>query len=223
MDADLQDDPAEIPNLIAKLDDGFDVVSGWKCDRHDPFVRRFVSRIYNRATRLATGVKLHDMNCGLKAYRAEVFEHVRLYGERHRFIPVLAHHLGFSVAELPVNHRPRTNGHSRFGIERYLRAPFDLLTIVFMGRYRYRPLHLFGGLGVTTSLCGAVILAYLTVVKIGGARIGERPLLLLGVLLVVVGVQFLSLGLVGEMLTGHHEEKVQAARSGRAHVRDVLR
>src|SRR3989440_5377666 len=210
MDADLQDDPAEIPNLLAKLDDGFDVVSGWKCDRHDPFVRRFVSRIYNTATRLATGVKLHDMNCGLKAYRAEVFEHVRLYGERHRFVPVLAHHLGFSVAELPVNHRPRANGHSRFGIERYLRAPFDLLTIVFMGRYRNRPLHLFGGVGLGSSVAGFAILLYLAVVKVGGAGIGERPLLLLGILLVVVGVQFLSLGLIGEMLTGHHEGKVQA-------------
>jgi glycosyltransferase involved in cell wall biosynthesis len=223
MDADLQDDPAEIPNLLAKLDDGYDVVSGWKCDRHDPFVRRFVSRIYNTATRLATGVKLHDMNCGLKAYRAEVFQHVRLYGERHRFVPVLAHHLGFSVAELPVNHRPRMNGHSRFGIERYLRAPFDLLTIVFMGRYRHRPLHLFGGLGVTASVAGAAILIYLTIDKIGGAGIGGRPLLLLGVLLVVVGVQFLSLGLIGEMLTGHHEEKVQSSGAGPAHVRDVLR
>jgi dolichol-phosphate mannosyltransferase len=223
MDADLQDDPAEIPNLLAKLDDGFDVVSGWKCDRNDPFTRRFVSRIYNTATRLATGVKLHDMNCGLKAYRAEVFEHVRLYGERHRFVPVLAHHLGFSVTELPVNHRPRTNGHSRFGIERYLRAPFDLLTIVFMGRYRYRPLHLFGGVGATASLAGVAILCYLTVVKIGGAGIGGRPLLLLGVLLVVVGIQFLSMGLIGEMLISHHEEKPQATRSGRAHVRDVLR
>jgi dolichol-phosphate mannosyltransferase len=223
MDADLQDDPAEIPNLLAKLDDGFDVVSGWKCDRHDPFVRRFVSRIYNTATRLATGVKLHDMNCGLKAYRAEVFEHVQLYGERHRFVPVLAHHLGFSVAELPVNHRPRSNGHSRFGIERYLRAPFDLLTIVFMGRYRHRPLHLFGGIGVIASIAGAAILVYLTIDKIGGAGIGGRPLLLLGVLLVVVGIQFLSLGLIGEMLTGHHEEKLQASGVGRAHVRDVLR
>jgi dolichol-phosphate mannosyltransferase len=223
MDADLQDDPAEIPSLLAKLDDGFDVVSGWKCDRHDPFVRRFVSRIYNTATRLATGVKLHDMNCGLKAYRAEVFEHVHLYGERHRFVPVLAHHLGFSVTELPVNHRARTNGQSRFGIERYLRAPFDLLTIVFMGRYRHRPLHLFGGVGVTASIVGAAILAYLTVDKIGGAGIGNRPLLLLGVLLVVVGIQFLSLGLIGEMLTSNHEEKVQATRSGRAQVRDVLR
>ena len=208
MDADLQDDPAEIPNLLAKLDDGFDVVSGWKCDRHDPFVRRFVSRIYNTATRLATGVKLHDMNCGLKAYRAEVFEHVRLYGERHRFVPVLAHHLGFSVTELPVNHRPRANGRSRFGIERYLRAPFDLLTIVFMGRYRHRPLHLFGGVGLIASSSASRSSRYLTVIKIGGAAIGDRPLLLLGVLLVVVGIQLLSLGLIGEMLTSHHEEKV---------------
>jgi glycosyltransferase involved in cell wall biosynthesis len=223
MDADLQDDPAEIPNLLARLDDGFDVVSGWKCDRHDPFVRRFVSRIYNRATRLATGVKLHDMNCGLKAYRSEIFEHVRLYGERHRFVPVLAHHLGFSVTELPVNHRPRTNGSSRFGIERYLRAPFDLLTIVFMGRYRYRPLHLFGGVGVTSSVGGTAILGYLTVVKVSGAGIGNRPLLLLGVLLVVVGIQFLSLGLIGEMLTSQHEEKVSASGARRPHVRDVLR
>ena len=223
MDADLQDDPAEIPNLLAKLDEGFDVVSGWKCDRHDPFVRRFVSRVYNSATRLATGVKLHDMNCGLKAYRAEVFEHVRLYGERHRFVPVLAHHLGFSVAELPVNHRARTNGQSRFGIERYLRAPFDLLTIVFLGRYRNRPLHLFGGVGLIASLVGVAILAYLTVLKVQGEAIGGRPLLLLGVLLVVVGIQFLSLGLIGEMLTSQHEEKAQATRSRSAHVRDVLR
>jgi glycosyltransferase involved in cell wall biosynthesis len=223
MDADLQDDAAEIPNLVEKLDEGFDVVSGWKCDRHDPLVRRFVSRIYNTATRLTTGVRLHDMNCGLKAYRAEVFEHVHLYGERHRFVPVLAHHLGFGVTELPVNHRPRTNGRSRFGIERYLRAPFDLLTILFMGRYRHRPLHLFGGVGALASLAGLAILGYLTIDKLRGAGIGGRPLLLLGVLLVVVGIQFLSLGLIGEMMTSQHEEKAQATRAGRPHVRDVLR
>jgi glycosyltransferase involved in cell wall biosynthesis len=223
MDADLQDDPAEIPRLLAKLDDGYDIVSGWKCDRQDPFFRRFVSRIYNGATRWATGVALHDMNCGLKAYRAEVFENVRLYGERHRFVPVLAHHLGYSVTELPVNHRPRLNGRSRFGIERYLRSPFDLLTIVFMGRYRYRPLHLFGGVGLGASLAGFAILLYLTVVKIGGAGIGQRPLLLLGVLLLVVGVQLLSLGLIGEMLTSHHEEKAHASQVKRPYVRDVLR
>jgi dolichol-phosphate mannosyltransferase len=223
MDADLQDDPAEISNLLARLDEGYDIVSGWKCDRHDPFVRRVVSRIYNTTTRLVTGVKLHDMNCGLKVYRAEVFEHVYLYGERHRFVPVLAHHLGFSVTELPVNHRARENGSSRFGIERYLRAPFDLLTIVFMGRYRHRPLHLFGGIGVIASVVGVAVLAYLTADKIGGAAIGNRPLLLLGVLLVVVGIQLLSLGLIGEMLTSHHEEKARTSRSGGVHVRDVLR
>jgi len=223
IDADLQDDPAEIPNLLATLDDGFDVVSGWKRDRRDPFPRRLVSRIYNAVTRLATGVELHDMNCGLKAYRAEVFEHVRLYGERHRFLPVLAHHVGFQVTELPVNHRPRANGRSRFGIERYLRAPFDLLTIVFMGRYRQRPLHLFGGLGLAACVGGGAILAYLTALKIGGAGIGERPLLLLGVLLVVVGVQLLSLGLIGELLTSHDEERMRGAGSPRAYVRDVLR
>jgi len=222
MDADLQDDPAEIPKLLAKLDDGYDVVSGWKSDRQDPFVRRFVSRIYNGATRVATGVKLHDMNCGLKAYRAEVFEHVRLYGERHRFVPVLAHHVGFSVTELPVNHRPRLNGRSRFGIERYLRSPFDLLTIVFMGRYRYRPLHLFGGVGVSASIAGFAVLLYLTVLKARGAGIGERPLLLLGILLVVVGIQFLSLGLIGEMLTSQREDDARGSTK-RAHVRDVLR
>src|SRR5258708_7167463 len=194
MDADLQDDPAEIPHLLEKLDEGYDLVSGWKCDRQDPFFRRFVSRIYNSTTRWVTGVALHDMNCGLKAYRAEVFENVRLYGERHRFVPVLAHHLGYRVTELPVNHRPRLNGKSRFGIERYLRSPFDLLTIVFMGRYRYRPLHLFGGVGFGSALAGFVILLYLATEKIGGAGIGGRPLLLLGILLVVVGVQFLSLG-----------------------------
>jgi hypothetical protein len=136
---------------------------------------------------------------------------------------VLAHHLGFSVTEVPVNHRPRTNGRSRFGIERYLRSPFDLLTIVFMGRYRYRPLHLFGGVGLTLGLAGSAILLWLTIEKIGGAGIGGRPLLMLGVLLVVVGIQFLSLGLIGEMLTSQHEEKTRASAAPRSYVRDVLR
>ena len=222
LDADLQDDPAEIPSLLRRLDEGFDLVSGWKRDRHDPLSRRLVSRAYNTATRWATGVRLHDMNCGLKAARAEVFVNVRLYGERHRFVPVLAHHLGYRVTELPVNHRPRLNGRSRFGVERYLRAPFDLLTIVFLGRYRYRPLHLFGGVGLATGASGLGILVYLTVLKAGGARIGDRPLLLLGVLLLVVGVQLLSLGLIGEMLTGQHEERTRGWDSSRAYVRDIL-
>jgi glycosyltransferase involved in cell wall biosynthesis len=223
MDADLQDDPDEIPHLLEKLDEDYDVVSGWKCDRHDPFVRRVVSRIYNGVTAFASGVRLHDMNCGLKAYRAEVLQTVRLYGERHRFVPVLAHHAGFRVTEVPVNHRPRVNGRSRFGIERYLRAPFDLLTILFLGRYRHRPLHLFGGVGFGLGLAGIAILLYLTAIKLGGAGIGGRPLLLLGILLVVVGIQLFSLGLVGEMLTGHHEEKAAARDTARTYVRDVLR
>jgi glycosyltransferase involved in cell wall biosynthesis len=223
MDADLQDDPAEIPLLIAKLDEGYDLVTGWKRDRKDSWSRRFVSHVYNSATRLATGVRLHDMNCGLKAYRAEVLENVELYGERHRFVPVLAHHLGFAVTEIPVNHRARTNGKSRFGIERYLRSPFDLMTMVFLGRYRYRPLHLFGGVGLILSVIGSVVLAYLTALKVNGAGIGGRPLLMLGVLLVVVGIQLLSLGLIGEMLTSHHEEKTRATKRQRPYVRDTLR
>jgi dolichol-phosphate mannosyltransferase len=223
MDADLQDDAAEIPALLRRLDEGFDLVSGWKRDRHDPLSRRLVSRAYNAATGWATGVRLHDMNCGLKAARADVFANVRLYGERHRFVPVLAHHLGYRVTEVAVNHRARRSGRSRFGIERYMRAPFDLLTIVFFGRYRYRPLHLFGGVGLGAGAAGFGILVYLTILKAGGAKIGDRPLLLLGVLLLVVGVQLLSLGLIGEMLTGHHEERAHGWDSSRTYVRDVLR
>src|SRR5919197_1851507 len=148
IDGDLQDDPAEIPRLLAKLEEGFDLVSGWKSRRRDPLSRRILSRIFNRVTSLFSGVRLHDMNCGLKAYRAEVVHGVRLYGELHRFIPVLAHYRGFRIAELPVNHSPREHGRSRYGVERYLRGFLDLLTVSFIGRYRHRPLHLFGGLGL---------------------------------------------------------------------------
>jgi glycosyltransferase involved in cell wall biosynthesis len=220
IDADLQDDPAEIPKLLAKLEEGYDIVSGWKHNRRDPFSRRLVSRIYNGATALVTGLRLHDMNCGLKAYRAEVLRDVQLYGELHRFVPVLAHQLGYSATELPVSHRPRETGRSRYGPERYVRGFFDLLTVAFMGRYRYRPMHLFGGIGLALGGGGFAILLYLTVLKLGGAGIGERPLLLLGILLVVVGIQSFSLGLVGEMLTSHHEER--GAGGDRRYVRDVL-
>jgi glycosyltransferase involved in cell wall biosynthesis len=222
MDADLQDDPAEIPRLLARLDDGFDVVSGWKAERHDPLSRRLFSKVFNGTIRLLSGVRLHDVNCGLKAYRAEVTRDVRIYGELHRFLPVLAHYRGYGVAELPVNHRPRRHGRSRYGIERYLRAFLDLLTVSFIERYRYRPLHLFGNLGLMLAAVGGTILAYLTVLKIGGAGIGQRPLLLLGVLLVVVGIQLLSLGLVGEMLTSQNEARTSAGERLRFYVRDVL-
>ncbi len=207
IDGDLQDDPAEIPRLLAKLDEGFDLVSGWKTRRRDPLRRRVVSRVFNSVTGRISGLRLHDLNCGLKAYRAEVLRGLRLYGELHRFIPVLAHYRGFRVAEVSVNHRPRGHGRSRYGMERYLRGFFDLLTVTFMGRYRYRPLHLFGGLGLLFGGIGFVLLAYLTVVKLMGQAIGQRPLLTLGVLLVVVGIQLFSLGLIGELVTSLHEER----------------
>ena len=207
IDGDLQDDPAEIPRLLAKLDEGFDLVTGWKARRKDPWRRRFVSRIFNAVTGRVSGLHLHDMNCGLKAYRAEVVRGLPLYGELHRFIPVVAHYRGFRIAELPVNHRPRAHGSSRYGVERYIRGSLDLLTVTFMGRYRHRPLHLFGGLGLILGTLGTAILVYLTVLKATGSAIGQRPLLTLGVLLVVVGLQFFSLGLLSEMVTSHHEER----------------
>jgi dolichol-phosphate mannosyltransferase len=222
IDGDLQDDPAEIPRLLAKLDEGFDLVSGWKTRRRDPLRRRLVSRIFNGVTGRVSGIRLHDMNCGLKAYRAEVVQGMALYGELHRFIPVLAHYRGFRVAELPVNHRPRVHGRSRYGLERYLRGFLDLLTVTFMGRYRHRPLHLFGGLGFVLGLLGTAILAYLTLLKALGHAIGQRPLLTLGVLLVVVGLQFFSLGLLSEMVTSHHEERSGAADRERVQVEEVL-
>ena len=178
IDGDLQDDPAEIPRLLAKLDEGYDLVSGWKTKRRDPITRRIPSKIFNTVAGKVSGVRLHDMNCGLKAYRAEVVDGMQLYGELHRYIPVLAHYRGYRVTELPVNHRPREHGRSNYGVERYVRGFLDLLTVTFMGRYRHRPLHLFGGLGLLFSLIGSVILVYLTIVKIIGHAIGQRPLLL---------------------------------------------
>ena len=220
IDADLQDDPAEIPRLLAKLDEGFDLVSGWKTQRRDPWSRRLVSKIFNSVAGRASGLKLHDMNCGLKAYRAEVVRSLRIYGELHRFLPVLAHDRGFRVAELPVNHRPREHGRSRYGVERYMRGFLDFLTVSFMGRYRHRPLHLFGGLGLVFAAIGSAVLAYLTIIKLTGSAIGHRPLLTLGVLLVVVGFQFFSLGLLSELITSHHEERTGSADD--LHVDEIL-
>ena len=222
IDADLQDDPAEIPRLLAKLDEGFDLVSGWKAHRRDPLSRRALSRIFNWVTSRVSGLRLHDMNCGLKAYRAEVVKELRLYGELHRFIPVLAHYRGHRIAELPVNHRPREHGRSRYGVERYLRGFLDLLTVSFIGRYRHRPLHLFGGLGLTLGALGFAILVYLTILKIGGHAIGERPLLTLGVLLVVVGLQFFSLGLISELITSQHEERTGPHERAELDVEEIL-
>jgi len=223
IDADLQDDPAEIPQLLAKLDEGFDLVSGWKTRRNDPLLRRLFSRIFNWATGAVSGVRLHDVNCGLKAYRADVLQGMRIYGELHRFIPVLAAYRGFRIAEIPVNHRPRRHGRSRYGPERYLRGFFDLLSVTFMGRYRHRPLHLFGGLGVLMGAVGFVFLLYLTLLKLWGNGIGTRPLLLLGVLLVVVGIQLVSLGLISELVTSQHEERIGERERTERLVEEVLR
>jgi glycosyltransferase involved in cell wall biosynthesis len=222
LDADLQDDPVEIPRLLAKLDEGFDVVCGWKTQRRDPFMRRISSRIFNAIASRLAGVRLHDMNCGLKAFRQDAARDLVLYGELHRFIPVLAHFEGYRVAELPVRHRPRPHGRSRYGPERYLRAFLDLLTVSFMGRYRYRPLHLFGTLGLVLGAIGFGVLVYLTVLKLGGQAIGHRPLLTLGVLLVVVGLQFFSLGLVSELITSHHEQRERRGTRADAQVDELL-
>jgi glycosyltransferase involved in cell wall biosynthesis len=200
MDADLQDDPAEIPGMVRMLDEGYDLVSGWKKERHDPLSKRIPSKLFNGVTRMVSGLTLHDMNCGLKVYRRAVVKTIRVYGELHRYTPVLAHFAGFRVTETVVRHHARKFGQSKYGIERFARGGFDLLTVLFLRRYLTRPLHLFGMMGSVLFLGGFGIGAYLTVVKIMGGAIGRRPLLTLGILLIVVGVQFVSLGLLGEMI-----------------------
>jgi len=214
IDGDGQDDPADISKLLKGLEQGADIVSGWKRDRRDPLTRRLASRIFNRMTSLFTGVEMHDMNCGFKAYRGECARSLELYGEMHRFIPALAEQQGWRATEVAVNHRPRSHGRSRFGLERYPRGALDLLTVVFIGRYENRPLHLFGGIGLALTAIGAVICAYLTVLWLGGEGIGDRPLLFLGVLLIVVGIQLFTLGLLGQMLVLGRREQAGSKANG---------
>jgi glycosyltransferase involved in cell wall biosynthesis len=221
IDGDGQDDPAEIPMLVRRLDDGYQLVSGWKTQRRDPRLRRLASRFFNWVTGRLSGVRLHDFNCGLKAYRGDCARQLRIYGELHRYIPVLAVQRGWRVTEEPVNHRPRRHGKSKFGFARYTRGPFDLLTVLFIGRYQHRPLHVFGGLGVILILVGLGISAYLAVLRFSGESIGDRPLLLLGVLLIVVGIQILTLGLLGQMIVAMGQERM-AARSADSHVERVV-
>jgi glycosyltransferase involved in cell wall biosynthesis len=212
LDGDGQDDPAEIPALLNELDDGYDLVSGWKRDRKDPIRRRLASRVFNRVTALISGVRLHDFNSGLKAYRGARIRELVIYGEMHRYIPVLGAQRGWAVTELPVNHRPREHGHTKFGLERYVRGMLDLLAVVFMGRYGNRPLHLFGGLGFCFLLAGVIIEIYLTIDKIFGASIGDRPLLLLGVVLIVVGIQLVTFGLLAQMIVAMRNERPRDPR-----------
>lgn len=207
-DADLQNDPRDIGRLLAKLDEGYDIVSGWRTERKEPFLsRRLPSMTANRMISDTTGVVLHDYGCSLKAYRSEVAKNVRLYGELHRFIPALASWMGVTVAEVPVNDRKRRFGKSKYGISRTFRVFLDLITVRFMLSYSTRPLHVFGGLGLASAGAGFLIGLYLTILKFGfGQDIGTRPLLFLAVLLVVLGVQLMSMGLLAEMITRTYHE-----------------
>jgi len=202
MDGDLQDDPAEIPNLLKKLGEGYDLVSGWKKVRRDPLSKTIPSRFFNFVTGFLTGIKIHDFNCGLKAYRREVVKSVKIYGELHRYVPVLAHWEGFKIGELVVQHRPRKYGKTKFGLTRFWRGFLDLLTVLFTTRYFRKPMHLFGFWGLISTVAGTVIVGYLVVLWfLGETSLTNRPLFLGGIMLIIVGIQFISIGLLGEMIS----------------------
>ena len=201
MDADLQDDPKEIPRFLEVLDEGYDLVSGWKENRQDPIGKTVPSRFFNYVTSLVSGLKLRDFNCGFKAYRREVVDGLEIYGELYRYIPVMVHAKGYKVGEVPVCHRPREFGESKYGLERFLRGFFDLFTIIFICGFHRRPLHLFGPIGLAVGGVGFAIDLYLVFLKLGGEYIGDRPLLMLGTLMIIVGLQILVFGLLGEMVT----------------------
>jgi glycosyltransferase involved in cell wall biosynthesis len=210
LDGDLQNDPADLPALLDRLetDDSIDMISGWRKHRQDRAIsRRLPSMLANRLISWATKVELHDYGCALKVYRREIIERIHLYGELHRFIPSLAKEAGARIAEVPVRHHARTHGVSKYGIDRSFRVILDLLLIVFVLRYRQRPLHAFGGLGLSLATPGVAILAYLLVLKLFGEDIGQRPLLMAGTMLVLVGLQFVVAGLISEMLVRiYHED-----------------
>lgn len=202
MDADLQDDPKEIGHFLDKLDEGYDLVSGWKKVRNDPLDKTLPSKIFNTLARAASGVKLHDFNCGFKAYRREVTQNIDLFGELHRFIPILAHAEGFRIGEIPVTHHSRSHGFSKYGSKRFVKGLLDLITVVVIGRYMQRPAHIFGGFGLFSGGLGFGILTWLSFSKLAlGNDIGNRPLFFLGILLVLLGTQLISLGLIAEMIT----------------------
>lgn len=202
MDADLQDDPDEIPGLVNEIKKGFDLVSGWKKKRRDPISKTIPSRFFNFVTSLITGIRIHDFNCGLKAYRKEVAKEVRIYGELHRYIPVLAHGLGYKIGEVPVRHHPRKYGRTKFGAGRFWKGFLDLVTVLFTTRYMQRPLHLFGFWGLVFFLAGLGIDLYLAYLKyFHGMSLTNRPLFAGGILLIIVGIQFVSIGLMGELIT----------------------
>lgn len=202
MDADLQDDPGEIPHLVTAIDEGLDLVSGWKKRRKDPWTKTIPSRFFNLVTRIVSGIRLHDFNCGLKAYRLEVIKTIKIYGEMHRYLPLLAKWEGFSqIGERRVNHRGRQYGRSKFGFERYVRGCLDLVTVTFLTRFGARPMHFFGSMGLLAFLGGFIISLWITIDKFTyGNPVGDRPSLLLGILLIMVGVQFMCTGFLGDLI-----------------------
>jgi glycosyltransferase involved in cell wall biosynthesis len=231
MDADLQDDPNEIPNFLAAIDGGLDVVSGWKKKRNDPFYKVIPSRVFNRLVGALTGVRLHDHNCGMKCYRREVLQEVRLYGELHRFIPVLAAARGFTVGELVINHRPRKFGHSKYGFRRYLRGFLDLLTVRFITSYSLRPQHYLGSVGMLSFLLGLAGMFYLAVTWViryfnpaaPFDPLHQRPLMIYSLGGVLLGAQLFSMGMLAELMTAYQSrdedlysiaERVEASESG---------
>lgn len=209
MDADLQDDPAELPNFIKAVDDGNDVVVGWKVKRLDPANRLVLTRIFNATVRWVTGVKLHDMNCGFKAFSRDVITTVPIYADLFRFIPALAAWEGFKVTEVPVTHHSRKHGKSRYGLERIMRGSFDLLSIAFLTKYSRRPMHFFGAIGLAMGTVGLLVNLYLTVLWLQGYKIGDRPLLLFGTMCMLLGLQFFSTGFIGEYLTYLHQKRLR--------------
>jgi glycosyltransferase involved in cell wall biosynthesis len=200
LDADLQDDPNELPTLLAKLDEGYDMVGAWRANRRDPISKRWPSKFANATVSALTGVKLHDLNCGFKVYRREVLQDLKLYGELHRFIPVLAHWKGHRVAEVPVTHHPRRFGHSKYGARRLARGYVDFLSVLFLTTYLKRPMHLFGLTGTAFAAVGTLIMLYLAGLWLVQGSLGWRPLLFFGTTALVVGIQLISVGLLGEML-----------------------
>lgn len=200
MDADLQDDPCEIPNMLKKIEEGYDMVVGWKVNRLDSAEKRIPSKLFNKVTSGMSGIKLHDFDCGYKAMRREVADALDLYGQLHRYIPVLAFRKGFRITEIPVHHNKRQFGKSKYGVERYLQGLFDFLSVTFLSKFYDRPMYLFGRLGLWSGLIGFAICVYMVVIWCMGYGIGTRPLLLLGVLLIILATIFISIGFLGNML-----------------------
>jgi len=222
-DGDLQNDPADIPAMVERLEQGFDIVCGWRKDRKDPFVsRRLPSIIANRLISIATGVALHDYGCSLKVFRAEVVKPLKLYGEMHRFLPAIASEMGVQIDEVVVNHRARVHGRSKYGISRTVRVILDLLTVKFLLSYSTRPLQIFGLVGLTMGLVGVAVTGWLSIQRLLGYQaIGNRPLLLFGILLIFTGVQLITLGLLAELQARTYHESQDKPTYAIREVREV--